>query len=623
MRAVILAAGRATRLQPYSHHTPKTLMELEPGVSILSFIVNQLKSSGILDIAIVTMPDFADIFKEISPGLRIIQIKDEDSFGNLYSAYIGCEEFSLPLLLVMSDHIVERRLLRKMIKRAKDSQKAFILCLDRKPSLKTAEEGLKLLLHEGRVVETGKELTPTYGIDTGVIFCGPRSLQYMEEAIKEYGKEASLKDAINLAAANNDVDFVDVTGLLWKDIDTPSDLEAAREIYHEILRRDLVKPSDGLVSRLLNRSISTRISLYLYKKGLFIHPNIISLISFIAAALGATAFPAGFFLVGGLLIQIASILDGVDGEVARLFKATSSQGEVFDNILDRVADIAVIAGVAAASWPLSTLDAILSIIAAASATLVSQTTHMLSRLNIEVDNLRKIPATRDARLFSVFICSAAGYPLYSVYYIAFASAIFVIAGLVLLFRGSLTWSWPMPRRRRSEAWPRLALELTARGAVHTVIVNAFRLTIGLLVTRLLLTPFADIVIMENHVTLEVATFLPLAEIGVIIYFGSKIIVSSGILVELASAKLVHRLRLTSTIIRETISDTTYLFLALILWTYSWSLGTLPITGPYIVKSLAPATAIIIIYMVYRLVDRLYKAYREAIEEEISTKQPKK
>ncbi len=594
-------------------------MELEPGVTILLFMVNQLRSSGVSDIAIVTRPDFADILKKEYPSLRVVLIRDEDSFGNLYSAYVGCREFSPPLLLLMSDHIMEKRILRRMIKRAKNSQKAFTLCLDRKPSLKTAEEGLKLSLYEDRVVETGKELIPTYGIDTGVIFCGPRSLQYMEKAVKEYGKEASLKEAINLAAADNDVDFVDMTGLLWKDIDTSSDLEAAREIYYEILRRDLIKPSDGLVSRLLNRSISTRISLYLYKRGLFIHPNIVSLISFIVAVLGAAIIPAGFFLIGGLLIQLASILDGIDGEVARLYKATSAQGEVFDNILDRVADIAVIAGIAVASWPLSELDTILSVVAASSATLVSQTTHMLSRLNIEVENLRKIPATRDARLFSVFICAAAGYPLYSVYYIAFTSPIFVIAGLVLLSRASLTWSLPMPGREKREAWPRLAVELTTKGSVRSVILNTFRLTIGLLVTKLLLPPFADIVIMESPVTLEVASLQPLAEMAVIVYFGSKIIVSSGILVENVSSQLVHRLRLTSTVIRETISDTSYLLFALVLWIYSWSLSTLPIAGPYILKSLTPVTAIIIIYLVYRLVDRLYKTYKEALEDEISAK----
>ncbi|MEM1973140.1 MAG: CDP-alcohol phosphatidyltransferase family protein, partial [Nitrososphaerota archaeon] len=353
--------------------------------------------------------------------------------------------------------------------------------------------------------------------------------------------------------------------------------------------------------------------------GLVIHPNIVSLISFIVAVLGAAIIPAGFFLSGGLLIQLASILDGIDGEVARLYKATSAQGEVFDNILDRVADIAVIAGIAVASWPLSELDTILSVVAASSATLVSQTTHMLSRLNIEVENLRKIPATRDARLFSVFICAAAGYPLYSVYYIAFTSPIFVIAGLVLLSRASLTWSLPMPGREKREAWPRLAVELTTKGSVRSVILNTFRLTIGLLVTKLLLPPFADIVIMESPVTLEVASLQPLAEMAVIVYFGSKIIVSSGILVENVSSQLVHRLRLTSTVIRETISDTSYLLFALVLWIYSWSLSTLPIAGPYILKSLTPVTAIIIIYLVYRLVDRLYKTYKEALEDEISAK----
>lgn len=594
-------------------------MELEHGVSILSFIIDQLRSSGVSDIAIVTIPDFAGIFREINPDLRVIQIQDDRPFGNLYSAYIGCKEISPPLLLLMSDHIMEGRMLRRIIERAKDSQKAFILCLDRKPSLKTAEEGLKLSLHEERIAMTGKELIPIHGVDTGVIFCGSRSLQYMEEAVKKYGREASLKEAINIAAVNSDVDFVDVTGLLWRDIDTPSDLEAAREIYYEVLRRDLVKPSDGLVSKFLNRNFSTRISLYLYKSGLFIHPNIISLTSFIVAVIGAAVIPTGFYLIGGLLIQIASIIDGIDGEVARLFKATSVRGEVFDNILDRIADIVIIAGIVVACWPLSILDMILSIIAAAGTVSVSQTTHMLSRLNIGVESLRNIPATRDARLFVVFVCAVAGYPLYSIYYIASTSIIFVAAGLILLFKGSLTWTWLVQRRGRHEAWPHLAVELTTKGAINTLIANTFRLIIGLLVTRLLLSPFADIVVLEAPITLEVASLLLLVEMAIIIYFGSKIIASSGILVEHISSKLVHRLRLTSTIIRESINDTTYLLFALVLWTYSWSLRTLPIVGSYTIKSLAPITAIIIICLVYRLLDRLYKAYREALEEGISAK----
>ena len=50
----ILAAGKATRLKPYSDQAPKFMMELEPGVTILDFIIERVKSLGITKIFTVS-----------------------------------------------------------------------------------------------------------------------------------------------------------------------------------------------------------------------------------------------------------------------------------------------------------------------------------------------------------------------------------------------------------------------------------------------------------------------------------------------------------------------------------------------------------------------------------------
>jgi len=524
----------------------------------------------------------------------------------------GCQETGPPVLLVMSDHIMELGMIRKIVKHAINNDKAFLLCLDRRPSFKTAEEGLKLSIEEGRVVLSGKDLSPTFGIDTGIIYCGSASLEYFREAITRYGKEASISDALNIAAARNDIGFVDVTGLLWKDIDTQEDLEDARALYYEILRRDLVKPSDGLVSRLFNRRISTRISLFLYKRSLYLHPNIISLTSFLVAILGAWSMVSIHPIAGAFLVQFASILDGVDGEVGRLFKSTSSLGEVVDNVLDRLADIAVITGVAAISWPMGLTDLLVTVIASAGAALVSQSTRLFSALPIDIERLRMIPATRDARLFSVFASTIAGYPIASIYYMAISSLLFVLVGLSSLLR--LPYRHPLAKTSgRREAWPKITRELEARYSARSVTTNTFRLVLGLLVTRLVLPPLSDVTLLQQPVMINVENILPLAEMALILYLGSKIIRSSGVLIEYASYKLVHRFRLTSTIIRETINDTIYLLFAFTLWAYSWGLSDLPQIGQSIVKLVAPMTAIIVIYMVYRVVSRLLRVYKEVIE----------
>jgi phosphatidylglycerophosphate synthase len=53
---------------------------------------------------------------------------------------------------------------------------------------------------------------------------------------------------------------------------------------------------------------------------------------------------AGWNIAGGILIQAVSVIDGVDGELARLKNMTTRLGGVLDAVTDRYADAAIIAG---------------------------------------------------------------------------------------------------------------------------------------------------------------------------------------------------------------------------------------------------------------------------------------
>jgi hypothetical protein len=90
---------------------------------------------------------------------------------------------------------------------------------------------------------------------------------------------------------------------LWHDVDTPEDLEKARRIYWDILRRDIIKSSDGIVSRYFNRQISTRISLWFYRERIFLNPDIVSLAGFLIAVIGGTLALMKQLVLGRLLVQ--------------------------------------------------------------------------------------------------------------------------------------------------------------------------------------------------------------------------------------------------------------------------------------------------------------------------------
>jgi phosphatidylglycerophosphate synthase len=57
----------------------------------------------------------------------------------------------------------------------------------------------------------------------------------------------------------------------------------------------------------------------------------------------------GYNIAGGLLAQASSIMDGVDGDLARLKKMTSAFGGFMDAILDRYAEALIYSGLIMAS----------------------------------------------------------------------------------------------------------------------------------------------------------------------------------------------------------------------------------------------------------------------------------
>ncbi len=107
----------------------------------------------------------------------------------------------------------------------------------------------------------------------------------------------------------------------------------------------LSKSTDGPVARHLNRPLSKRISRRLVRSS--VTPNQISLFCFGVSAVAAGLFAMGGHLLlalGAVLAQLASVIDGCDGEVARLKFRESSFGGWFDAVLDRYADAILLFG---------------------------------------------------------------------------------------------------------------------------------------------------------------------------------------------------------------------------------------------------------------------------------------
>jgi archaetidylinositol phosphate synthase len=76
-------------------------------------------------------------------------------------------------------------------------------------------------------------------------------------------------------------------------------------------------------------------------------PDQVSVLAFGVAVAAAVAFAVGdslFYAVGAVCVLLNGWLDLVDGALARHLEVSSDGGDLLDHVLDRYADIAIIAG---------------------------------------------------------------------------------------------------------------------------------------------------------------------------------------------------------------------------------------------------------------------------------------
>jgi len=194
-----------------------------------------------------------------------------------------------------------------------------------------------------------------------------------------------------------------ITQRFWIDIDSPHAFKTAEKALIQQLRD---KPNDGPVSTYLNRPISTRLSRILLKTP--VTPNQISVLTFLLSLVAAGLFMTGQYLwlvVGGILAQFASIIDGCDGEIARLKFLKSDYGGWLDAVLDRYSDALLLFGL---TWYANINDPlpaiyIIGFFAIIGSFMLSYTADKYDRLMKTRIGKNRFRLGRDIRVFLIFI----------------------------------------------------------------------------------------------------------------------------------------------------------------------------------------------------------------------------
>ncbi|VUT25781.1 MAG: Bifunctional IPC transferase and DIPP synthase [Candidatus Methanolliviera sp. GoM_oil] len=387
MKAIILAAGKGKRLN--EKEIPKPAVNV-CGVPLILRNIFFLKKLG-LDVVVVGGHKF-DRLREILPEDVELIKNNSIERGNAFSVLCAQNKLKGRFLVLMGDHVYTEEFLRKTLNAPANSaivsKESDLINID-------TDEATKILAREGKIVDIGKEIEEWNYIDTGAFLCEDSIFKTLNDLFCEEN-HVEWSDVINRSDMN-----VYENEELWMDVDTKEDLKRAEDL----LMRSLKKDEDGFISRHINRRFSRLITKRLVNFN--IEPNLISIFSFILCIASSLFFYGKILWIGGILAQFSSVLDGCDGEIARLKLKESKFGGFLDSILDRYGDAMIILGM----FSLLKFNFLnISILVAAlfgSLTISSTAWRFESDFREKIHThegwLRYIPAKRDERMFIIFL----------------------------------------------------------------------------------------------------------------------------------------------------------------------------------------------------------------------------
>ena len=192
---------------------------------------------------------------------------------------------------------------------------------------------------------------------------------------------------------------------------------------------------DGYISKYVNRKASEPMARLLARTK--ITPNQVTWAAFGIAILSFISFIFGQNIIGGLLVQLSSIVDGIDGSLARLKGKASEFGGFLDSVLDRYADILIVLGLTL--WSLSHESYpgiwLVGFLAMAGTICISYTRARIGSEHYHLfDKGLSSLASRDIRLFLIMLGAVIGQAYFCLITIAAITNLVVFYRLIYIYR---------------------------------------------------------------------------------------------------------------------------------------------------------------------------------------------
>ncbi len=237
MKAIILAAGTASRLRPLTEHTPKCLLEIGQR-TLLGRSMDALIENGIRDFVIVTgyLHEMIEQFvaKTYGDSINVTFIHNAvyDSTNNIYSLWLARPEAEgQDILLLDSDLLYDGNIIKEVL--AVDAPSVLTLIRH-----ELGEEEMKVVTDDkGEILEISKtcSVSDACGESLGIEKMGKEYTRALYRELEPMMNEEHLENKFyelafeRLIPQGHTFKVIDVTNFFSCELDTVEDFMTAKE----------------------------------------------------------------------------------------------------------------------------------------------------------------------------------------------------------------------------------------------------------------------------------------------------------------------------------------------------------------------------------------------------------
>ena len=242
MKAIILAAGKSSRLYPLTKENPKCLLEISKGLSIIEFQISILNELGINDIHIVTGFKSNKIKDRLKDTVEYHYYDNYKNTNNLHTLNFISDELDDDILILFSDVIISKKLL-SICKQSKDD---FNLLIDKN---NVTDKTMRVLIKNKLIVDLGAHISVIEG-DANFIGIAKYSnngaliLKKMINKIcddKKYINEYYTIALTELAKIGGDINFTSNNARhYWNEVDFLEDFIQVKKDFNK-LKKELYR----------------------------------------------------------------------------------------------------------------------------------------------------------------------------------------------------------------------------------------------------------------------------------------------------------------------------------------------------------------------------------------------